>query len=550
MTAKRASGRASARPGEWRLAGLIDGIDAAGQVPGSRLRKAKQPPIAACDRPLVTAAPVPPAGLRAPFSNVSAKGKALVHAAGRVVESDPILRAKASELLKLLKERGYPHPDLLRPLLAHRLWPLNLACAGDWKPGCSRFNTDAEAALKAISHPLLADFEEAFRAVYAVAYDQPGGHKILRDAWQGDFMPLRSVLEPSPLSPSERMLERYAEMILKRGIEVTVVSVLEQLFELERTVEYLKDTLVQFKSFPANKANKAKIYGEFEPVVFYLPRYLSEDTIQRQSAVQAQETFHLLRPERLAHHQPAPPEGNRWHLVLGLSPLDFILFYLFDAQNRFAPYLRAPKSSGFSPESAAYRAALNILAHCDLQEAQLQLEATVAARPGAYHAPIWTTGSKRSQKSAQASGQGQKLPIPRSDFNPFAVPENSQLALNINDPDLGCEYVAERRKRYDQLITQGLLDTTRNPMARAFPGAHFWSEPYSTAAFSNAWHQFSDRLGKLHWRYSPHVASPKDRLSKSDERLAIDLACRLVETPIPTSMARSFGLAPKSFPTK
>lgn len=129
------------------------------------------PPIAARDRPLVTAAPVPPAGLRAPLSNVSAKGKALVHAAGRVVESDPILRAKASELLKLLKERGYPNPDLLRPLLAHRLWPLNLACAGDWEARFSSFDKDAEAALEAISHPLLADFEEAFRAVYAVAYD-------------------------------------------------------------------------------------------------------------------------------------------------------------------------------------------------------------------------------------------------------------------------------------------------------------------------------------------------------------------------------------------
>jgi len=453
-------------------------------------------------------------------------------------------------MLKLLKERGYPHPYLLRPLLAHRLWPLNAACAGDWKPGFSSFDKDAEDALEAISHPQLADFEEAFREVYAVAYDKPGGHKILRDAWQGDFKTLREMLEPSLLSPSDRFQNRDAEMIQKRGTVVTVVSVLEQLFELERTVEYLKDTLVQFKSLPASEAAKAKIYGEFEPVVLDLPRYLDKDTIQRQLAVQAQETFHLLQPERLAHHQPAAPEGNRWHLVLGLSPLDFILFYLFNAQDRFAPSPRAPKSSAYLLESAAYRAALNILAHCDLQEAQLQLEATVAARPGAYHAPIWTTGSKRSQKSAQASGQGQKLPIPRSDFNPFAVPENSQLALNINDPDLGCEYVAERRKRYDQLITQGLLDTTRNPMARAFPGAHFWSEPYSTAAFSNAWHQFSDRLGKLHWRYSPHVASPKDRLSKSDERLAIDLACRLVETPIPTSMARSFGLAPKSFPTK
>ena len=363
-------------------------------------------------------------------------------------------------------------------------------------------------------------------------------------------MPLRGMLKLSLPSPCERMLKRYAAMIQKRGIADTVVSVLEQLFELERTVEYLKDTLVQFKSLPASEAAKAKIYGEFEPVVLDLPRYLDKDTIQRQLAVQAQETFHLLQPERLAHHQPAAPEGNRWHLVLGLSPLDFILFYLFNAQDRFAPSLQAPKSSDFSPESAAYRAALNILAHCDLQEAQLQLAATVAARPSAYHAPIWTTGSKRCQKSAQASGQGQMLPIARSDFNPFAVPENSQLALNINDPDLGCEYVAKRRARYDELIKQGLLDTARNPMARAFPGAHFWSEPYYTVAFSNAWHQFSNLLGKLHWRYSPHVASPKDRLSKGDEKLALDLACRLVETPIPTSMARSFDLAPKSFPIK
>ncbi|MFL0669873.1 MAG: hypothetical protein ACJLS3_00125 [Erythrobacter sp.] len=462
-------------------------------------------------------------------------------------------------MLKLFKDRGYPRLDLLRPLLAYRLWPLNPACAGDWKPGFSSFDKDAEAALEAISHPQLADIEEAFRAVYAVANDKPGGHKILRDAWQGDFIPLRGMLKLSLPSPSERMLERYAAMIKKRGIVDTVVSVLEQLFELERTVEYVKDTLVQFQSLPATEAAKAKIYGEFEPIVLYLPRYLDKDAIQRQLAVQAQETFHLLRPERLAHHQPGAPEGNRWHLMLGLSPLDFILFYLFNTQSRFAPSLRAPKSSDFSPESGAYRAALNILAHCDLQAAQLQLAATVAARPCAYHASIWTTGSKRCtsshvvkrcQKSAQASGRGQMLPIARSDFNPFAVPENSPLACNINDPDLGCEYVAERRKRYDQLITQGLLDTTRNPMARVFPGAHFWSEPYFTVAFSNAWHQFSDPLGKLHWRYSPHVASPKDRLSKGDEKLAIDLACRLVETPIPTSMARSFGLAPKSFPTK
>lgn len=292
MIAKRASGHGSARLGELRFARLINGIDAAGQVPGTRLSKAKQHPIAVRDRPLVTAAPAPPAGLRAPFSNVSAKGKALVHAAGRVVESDPTSRGKAGDMLKLLKERGYPHLDLLPPLLAHRLWPLNPACAGDWKPGCSRFNADAEAALEAISHPLLADFEEAFRAVYAVANDKPGGHKIhkiLRDAWQGDFIPLRGMLKLSLPSPSERMLERYAAMIQKRGIVDTVVSVLEQLFELERTVEYVKDTLVQFKSLPATEAAKAKTFGEFEPVVLYLPRYLNKDTIQRQLAVQAQE---------------------------------------------------------------------------------------------------------------------------------------------------------------------------------------------------------------------------------------------------------------------
>lgn len=60
MIAKRASGHGSARLGELRLAGMINGIDTAGQVPGTRLRKAKQHPIAVRDRPLVTAAPAPP----------------------------------------------------------------------------------------------------------------------------------------------------------------------------------------------------------------------------------------------------------------------------------------------------------------------------------------------------------------------------------------------------------------------------------------------------------------------------------------------------------
>jgi hypothetical protein len=559
MKPKRASTPPEVRRGAFRIGGLINGLDAVGAISRPRLSGAKQTPLTALDKIFANVSPIHPRGLRAPFSDASGKGKGILRAAQCIIASDPKLRGKVGELLKPLKKRGYPHPDLLGPLLAHRLWPLNVACAGDWKPGFSRFDTNAEAALGAISHPLLLDFQEAYRAIYAVAYNKPKGHKILRDAWQGDLISLRSVLEPSLLSPSERFLKRYAKMIEARGIVDTVVSVLEQPFELERTVEYLGDKLTQFKTLPLSKAGKAKIYGEFEPVVLYLPRYLDEDTIQRQSAVQAQETFHLLRPERLAHHQPAAPEGSRWHLVLGLSPLDFILFYLFDAQKRFAPYLPAPKSSAFSPESAAYRAALNILAHCDLQEAQLQLEATVAARPSSYHAPIQTTGSKRCtvraaakpcQKSVLASGQGQMLPIPGSAFNPFAVPENSELALNINDPDLGCEYVAKRRARYDQLIKRGLLDTAQNPMARAFPGAHFWSEPYSTAAFSNAWHQFSDPLGKLHWRYSPHVDSPKDRLSKGDEKLALDLACRLVETPIPTSMARSLGLARWPFPKK
>jgi len=490
---------------------LVDGaVQAVGKSPGA-LTKAKRQRGTALDRALAALEPLHPAGLRAPLHEGAPLDREISKAAHR---NNPQTNYDLHR---------YPADDELAALCRFRFSMLDAYHRGAWDPKHKGTNPAAEEAMQVCAHPTVDCLISAFGVLYANRHLRTRNSRALRSAWRRDLEALRSATDQDELSSTEDFSAHYGPLIAQKGVLGAVVRVLEQAFELERTVEYVAAHLADFQSITGSKSAKGLAYGEHDPNLIELALSRPADISSGDWAGHARLNASLLDRIELDHHQADPPEGKRWHLILGRPPLHFILHYLFQAHDRFAPYVPVATSDRFNRDSAFLRVAINMLAHIDAAEAQAELVARIShSRQNAVEGPL-------------------HVAIPREQFDVFSSDRSSKLTSCIDEFDWAARYICGRRSRYDRLVGRGLTDEERNPFARAFPCPQAWSSPGPTAALERVWRDYEDPLARLDLRYAPRGSRGKHPLSELKATTSLELAAKLIETPNPMSKARSLG---------
>lgn len=524
--ARKLPGLSSASSGTLLVGGLVDAVISSQNLENATLAKAKRRTSTALDRALAACARVHPAGLRIPLIDGSEIDGELAAAAKRI---DPNTR---------YAERRYPSDVELEGLCHFRFRRLDGYYRGDWMPNRTAMDPTAEEALRVCHHPTPADVASALRVLFENGRLRAGNCKALEHAWRRNLIQLRRAIEKIELTPTADFADRFPALIDAKGVAGAVLCILEQAFEFERTCEYVAVHLADFRNMKGGLGKKGLVFGDHDPNLIYLALSMPKRIRRRDWGGHAQLNYEVLKKGRLDHHQARAPEGERWHLILGRPPLQFIIQYLFQAHDRFAPHLPTTTSPRFSPSSAIFRVALNILAHIDADEAQAELVARISHANDRGSLP--REGTSKAEKEV-APGLG--WAIARDEFNPFCSKASALPFEQIDDPDWADRYVARLRGRYDKLLANGLADEEKNPFARAFPFPEGWSRSRVTTALERVWYRARYALETL----DPRYACPEHRngypLGAREIGISLSLAADLVETPNPMSKARSLGLS-------
>ena len=523
---RKLPGLSPASPGTLLVCGLVDGAISSQGLKNATLAKARRRTSTALDRALAACARVHPAGLRIPLIDGSEIDRELAAAAKCI---DPNTRYVT---------RGYPSEAELDRLCHFRFRRLDGYYRGDWMPDRTAMDPMAEEALRVCHHPTASEVACALGVLFADVQLRAGNCKALEHAWRRNLIQLRRTLGKIELSPTADFADRFPALIEAKGVGGAVLYILEQAFEFDRTCEYVAAHLADFRNMKGGLGKKGLLFGDHDQNLIYLALSIPQRIKRRDWAGHAHLNYKVLKSGRLDHHQARAPEGDRWHLILGRSPLHFLIQYLFQAHDRFAPHLPAATSSRFSLNSATFRVALNILAHIDPDEAQAELVARIS------HAnerkPL---EGERKSKAVKEIAPRLGRAIARDRFDPFSSEASDLPFEQIDDQDWADGYVARLRGRYDKLLANGLADEEKNPFARAFPFAEAWSSPRRTSALERVWYRARYALERLDPRYACPGHRNGHSLGAREISISLSLAADLIETPNPMSKARSLGLS-------
>ena len=457
---------------------------------------------------------------------------------------------------------GYPDEHEVVALCHYRFRALDSFSCGDWTPRRTSLEPVVEDVLKACGHPTPAGIAAALSCVLRLQREKGRNCKVIIYAWAGDLVRLAKSLEGVVLSSTPEFAKLYGPLIECKGVTGAVMMVLEQAMEFERTCDYVSAHLELFRSMCPKRA-KALLFADAEPILMLsvatsMPWFDIGDP-----AKHARGATDALRPLRLARHRADAPEGSRFHSIMGLSPLDYLLVYFFSCHRRFGSVARAPRSCPFSLNSAFLRLALNVLAHLDPDEAAAELVARLshvskrsrAEEPKVEQPDASSEATKVSKayipKSARAVGGALAKTPPRNLFDLFRPrPESPLYGPLVEDPDWGDRWVAQLGTRYGMLVKRGLNDQRRNPLARALPLPEAWSEQRSISSLDHWLGALSDRVSRLDPLYSPIVG--RTGKTAADMQVggllsALDLAAAIVEVPNPISLSRSLALSSTNF---
>jgi hypothetical protein len=226
---------------------------------------------------------------------------------------------------------------------------------------------------------------------------------------------------------------------------------------------------------------------------------------------------------------------------MGLSPLEYLLFYFFSCNDRFRPFSEPKTSGDFTLESALYRLALNLLAHIDYDEAHAEFAARLSQTK-------ITKGEKdRRAKSERASICGLHNDFPHTAFDLFNEWQAGPLRQVYENPNWAGDWVLKLRESYDEMVQRGLHHELLNPLARAFPMPEAWSQARSLVALDHWFAVLVDEVSALDPLYSPLTGTvPKapSTMKLWELKISLELALSMIEVPNPISMARSFATSP------
>ena len=261
----------------------------------------------------------------------------------------------------------------------------------------------------------------------------------------------------------------------------------------------------------------------------------------------AQLAFKLLRKFGPARNRADAPEGERYHSIMGFSPLEYLLLYFFSCYDRFERFVDQKASSYYSLNSAFFRLSLNCLAHISFEEAKAEF----ALRVSQTH--ITKDQKDRRPKSERAAIGGFDVNAPLSDFDLFDAGAGTWLArFDFIDRDWMGEWVLKFRQSYDAMRGRGLYDERLNPMLRAFPFPEAWSEDRDPKWLSHWFAVLTNELNALDPLYTPlngGCLKAQSTMKVWQLSIALELAAAMIEVPNPFSMARSFAISPKKLRT-
>lgn len=380
-------------------------------------------------------------------------------------------------------------------------------------------------------------------------------------AWRGDLKALSKSAGRAGLAATPEFERLYSRLIKRLGVLGAVIFVLEQALEFERTCDYVEAHLNLFRGTCAGRS-KALIFADLEPVLLFADVFGIGGITVGDPVNHARVAASFLKPHRLARHRSDAPEGDRYHSIMGFSPVDFLLLYLFSCHRRFGDVVAQSAICSKSINSAFLRLALNLLAQLEFEEAQAELTARLSHAPQLKNREEWglnqaaafadtaAISAKQKQKSERAANGQLGWQMSREAFDLFQPPEGGYLhELFLDDPDWGSSWVNDLRKIYDALLSQGLHDEQKNPFARAFPLPEAWSTERSTASLDRWFGALTDEVSRLDPLYSPIIGKTGKSASKmkfGELTVALELAAAMVEVPNAISLSRSFAVAPKA----
>ena len=398
----------------------------------------------------------------------------------------------------------------------------NYALDTDWAEPVDP-KREAMAALRSINHITIEDIGLALDAVAENAARLGPRNKAMQQAWCRDTGGLRATFSNSAFNPTEAFARRFGGLITTQGPLEAVIVVLEQAFEFERLIEYLSESLCMIKAIRGDMATKGLWYSDLSPIMTNLAIPSDNSLREGDFAHNGRAAFGAINAKRLARHSFGAPEGERWHRISGYSALEYVLHYLISTMDRFKNF-GLKKEPGFWVESSALlRVALNILAYIDPDEAQAELTARL-------------THAKTSEPRLDF-----QRAIPRKNFDMLSEKE-SDIDSKMDDVSWGEDRVKRFVKEHRKRCSDGLLDNSRNPYARAFYYPHGFSEPFQTAALRRIWEQSEVPLTRIDSRYVCTASGGSNPIGKKDISHALLLAAAQIEAPNPFSLCRSLAL--------
>jgi hypothetical protein len=527
--------------GELILATLADGT-----TPEIEFSAVGRPRcLSAIDRAILAKEPISPRGLRVPLIKGSAKDQEFLKAARQI---NPRTHYQF---------HGCPGDDELEQLCAFRWRALDNYSRGQWSLAHLGMDCAVHKALELVGHPTTADIYCAMAVIYKNRAGLGPRSHARRHAWQGDMIGLRRSVGEKELSGTPAFEARYDELIAATGsVLEAVVFVLEQAFEFERTADYVAGHLEAFSAIRGNK--KERTWADLEPALLFLP-YMDMSVTPGNLEEQKDIAVSILHPLRCRRKRSDPPEGFRWHSVMGFSPLDFLLIYFNECHRRFSHFRKSRSGQWFDLESALYRLALNFLAHLNFDEAKAELAAYLSHLPDdAGISDRATSSAKRTYaeekkeragpKSERAEEHGFSADLAREEFNIFELGEESPLYPIVQNSEFGSNRVSELRKELARLRRKGLHRLEENIWCLAFPFPEAWSLDYSKIRpRSMHLEKYQPLVRALDPLYVPRIAKSRAEptsILQSDYERYWKLAVRIIEQPNPISMCRSFALSP------
>lgn len=512
------------------LGGLVQGVADDLDIEGAGLGKViKRYSNTALDHALLAQQPTQTCGRRIPLTKTSAKAKDFERVAKQPKGPS-----------KFDADCGYPSDDDLLPLCHYRFGKLENFALGDWKPG--RVTTDLKfaEALGICHHPTPTGIAAAYQVLWRNRFRLGPNSKACDYAWRRDLIALDKSLGDRSLIATADFEKLYPELIAAKGVNGAVLFVLEQACEFERTCDYVAGHLKLFRETVWTKP-KGLHLADLEPILMFAQDFGINGVISGDPKNHAELAFRFLKRFRPPRNRASAPEGERFHSIMGLSPLEYLLFYFFSCNNRFVQYSEPKASNDFTLESALFRLALNVLAHIDYDEAHAEFAARLS------QTKITKVEKDRRAKSERASICGLHSNFPETAFDLFNEWQAGPLRQVYENPNWAGDWVLKLRESYDEMVQRGLHHELLNPLARAFPMPEAWSQARSLVALDHWFAVLVDEVSALDPLYSPLTGTvPKapSTMKPWESKISLKLALSMIEVPNPISMARSFAISP------